>query len=156
MTHSISHTIVLLSNIFYIFLAIWLFQNHLHIPAACILLIACVSILFHIFPDSKSAELIDIIVANTVILFLLVYFLPKYKENHALFLMLAFLAFSVGVILFYSSGDDHESTKYIVMHSLWHLLTALSLYFLAKTSIDTKTMLKSKSISLYPYNKNGF
>ena len=129
----ISNIIVALTNIAYFLLAFWLWRSH-HPYAWILVLVGTISTLFHLEPQSKLAFWSDIIVANVSILYL-AYIYGAHAIN-PFYLRLSFLTFAVSVILFADSGDDRDSVKYMWMHGLWHILTALALYFMVK-SADT-------------------
>ena len=129
----ISNIIVASTNIAYFLLAFWLWRTH-HPYAWILVLVGSVSTFFHLEPQSKFAFWSDIVVANVSILYL-AYIYGAHSIN-PLYLRLSFLTFAVSVILFADSGDNRDSPKYIWMHGLWHILTALALYFLVK-SADT-------------------
>ena len=125
------YIIVALTNIAYFLLALWLWRTH-HPYGWILVAVGLMSTLFHLQPHSKLAFWGDIIVANVSILYL-AYIYGTHAINST-YLQLSFFTFALAVFLFADSGDDRESSKYIWMHGTWHVLTALALYFIVKST----------------------
>ena len=141
-----SKAIVAASNVAYFLIAYWMWKHGLHLWWVLVI-VGIVSIIFHLDPSSKSAYYTDILVANLAILSFFIYYRKQMKNPMMVFF--ATLAFSISLILFFDSGDDRESTRYVVMHSLWHVFTALSVYFFVKSSVQLQLQGGFKPRSLF-------
>lgn len=141
-----SHAIVAASNVAYFLIAHWMWKHGLHLWWV-LLIVGIVSIIFHLDPSSKAAYVTDIVVANIAILAFFIYYRNQTKNNTMVFF--ATLSFAVSLILFFDSGSDRESTRYVLMHSFWHVFTALSVYFFVKSSVQQQLMGGYKPRSLF-------
>jgi hypothetical protein len=54
--------------------------------------------------------------------------------------MYATATFIVSLFFFFDSGSDRQASRYVVMHSLWHVLTAISCYLYVKSTISQKRL----------------
>lgn len=129
------NAVVAASNIAYFALAYWMWKNGLHLWWVLII-VGAVSIVFHLEPSSKKAYWTDIVIANLAILSFFLYYRNSLHDK-ALILYGA-AAFIVSIFLFFFSGDDREESRYVVMHSLWHVLTAIACYLFVKSTITQK------------------
>jgi hypothetical protein len=142
---SISNVIVALSNIAYVALSYWLAKNDFTFYAALLIIVALVSTYFHLNPDSENLLYFDVAVAvlSSIICFL--HFLPYVKPS---FLFVFTISLTVtATLLWLESGDDRACSKYVWFHSLWHVLTALSLYLI----IQCTDLKNGKDLKLYKY-----
>jgi hypothetical protein len=133
----IQYTLVALSNLAYFVLAIWLFVHKFYWASAALILVGTASTFFHLDPSSRLAYITDTIIANIVIFLIVIHFLPHTKRGRG-FVFFSFISFVLGVFLLFESGDDRVSKKYVIMHSAWHVTTALATYFLVKAYLVTE------------------
>lgn len=130
--------VVAASNIFYVFLSAWLLSRKQYTEAFLLLGVAIASTIFHIEPENKNNKLIDIITANAAILITFLLYVPMWQRKGQKInfnIIFALVSAALGLVLFIVSGDDHDSTEYVIMHSFWHILTALAAYMFIKESI---------------------
>jgi hypothetical protein len=131
-----AHVVVAISNLAYVILAYWLAKKHFQEFAWIIMVVAAVSTYFHLNPNNNWSYYLDIVIA-TLSSFLIFHRVLPYVVPSPLF------AFTVGIVvtsslLWWESGTDRECTKYVWMHSAWHILTALGMYLLIQcTPIKT-------------------
>lgn len=120
------------------FLAFWLWSKGQKAAGWILFAVALVSIAFHLDPENKNAKTVDIIVANAAILLTILIYLPRWRSKGSKLdfnIILALLFAIISIVLFFTSGDDHDSNQYVVVHSLWHLLTAVSAFLFIKESM---------------------
>lgn len=123
-----AHILVALSNIAYVILAYWLARRHFKNFAWVVMIVAAVSTYFHLNPSNDWSLYLDCIIASLSSTLIFHKMLP-YVTPSPLFV------FTVGLIvtsaiLWWESGTDRESSKYVWMHSAWHILTALGMFLL--------------------------
>jgi hypothetical protein len=112
-----------------------MFKNQLDLWWVLVI-VGIVSTVFHLDPSSKSAYWTDVAIANISIL---VFYLHYHKSIHSSTLVFFGAASFIASLFFYFySGDDRQAGRYVVMHSLWHVLTAISCYLLVKSTIRQK------------------
>ena len=133
---SVSNVIVALSNLAYVALAYWLAKKQFTFYAGLLIVVALVSTYFHLNPDSENLLYFDVAVAvlSSIICFL--HFLPYVKPTYLFVFTVALTV--TATLLWLESGEDRSCSKYVWFHSLWHVLTALSLYLIIQ-STDLKT-----------------
>lgn len=121
-------------------LAYWLWANNQQFAALLLVLVAATSIAFHLHPHNDTLKLIDIITANLAILITVIIYAPYYNERGLnVFdreILIGLIAIGVGLVLFFYSGTDRESSQYVLMHSFWHVLTALSCFLFIREAIQ--------------------
>lgn len=130
--------IVAASNIFYIFLSTWLLKNSQYLESLLLLVVAVASTIFHVDPENHNNKFVDILIANVAILTTFLMYYPKWEKKGSeinISIVAGILSAIIGVLLFIYSGDDYDSMEYIVMHSFWHVLTALAAYLFIKESL---------------------
>jgi len=127
--------IVAASNISYFMLSYWMWKHGLHLWWVLVI-VGVVSTIFHLEPSSKSAYWTDILIANIAILTFLMYYRRSLHDKTTIFY--ATSTFIVSLFFFFDSGDDRVAGRYVVMHSLWHVLTAISCYLYVKSTITLK------------------
>lgn len=140
----IQNVVVSLSNLSYFLVALWLYKTH-HPYAWMLVIVGIVSSVFHVMPEKEVAYWTDIVVANATILwFLAIYGFGHHHTNYQM-VTASVGIFLLGIVLFTYSCQandcDRETTKYMVLHSLWHVLTAAALFLLVK-STDPKKLSK--------------
>jgi hypothetical protein len=128
MTVNGAHALVALSNLAYVLLAYWLAKKHFREIAWIVMVVALVSTYFHLNPNKDWTLYLDVITAVLSALLVFYRVLP-YVVPSPLF------AFTVGLVitsslLWWEAGSDRECSKYVWMHSAWHILTALALFLL--------------------------
>ena len=133
---SVSNIVVAGSNLAYVALAYWLVKRKFTLYAWILLFVAAVSSYFHLFPDSDSLLYFDIATAVLSSLVCFFHFLPYVKPSPIFVFTIALI--TTATLLWLQSGEDRECSKYIWFHSAWHVMTALSLYLLIK-STDLKS-----------------
>jgi hypothetical protein len=133
---NISHAIVALSNLAYVFLAYWLAKKEFIYISWILVIVALVSTYYHLNPNSEKLLYLDVATALLSCLICFLHFLPYVKPS-PLFVFTISLAVTA-TILWWESGDDRECSKYVIYHSAWHVLTAVCLFLLIK-STDFKT-----------------
>ena len=130
-----SNWIVAASNISYFVLAYWMLKNKLDLWWVLVI-VGIVSIVFHLEPDSQRAYWTDVAIAN---LSIIVFFFHYRKSIHSnVFIFFSAASFIVSLYFWFFSGEDRQSRRYVVMHSLWHVLSAISCYLLVKSTITQK------------------
>jgi hypothetical protein len=112
----------------YVLLAYWLAKKHFQHFAKILLVVAVVSTYFHLNPANEWGLILDVITASISSILVFHKFLP-YVQPSPLF------AFTTAVsvtsfVLWMESGTDREHSKYVWMHSAWHILTALSMFLI--------------------------
>jgi len=142
---SIDHVIVALSNLAYVVLAFWLARKEFMLYAYLLFAVAVVSTYFHLNPNSENLLFFDITTSVLTIIICFLHFLPYVKPS-PLFVFTVSLA--VTAMTFWSqAGEDREHSKYVWYHSLWHVLTALTLFLIIQCT-DLKT---GKDLTLHNY-----
>jgi hypothetical protein len=112
------------SNLSYFFVALLLYKKK-DSNANLVLIVFFVSALHHAFPSNRVLQRFDGTIANLCLLFLLPYYLTHKKKSFLYWASCQVFAFSI--CLYVLCGDEYKSTRYIVYHSLWHIVSALSL-----------------------------
>jgi hypothetical protein len=142
---SIDHVIVALSNLSYVFLAFWLARKEFIFYAYLLFAVAIVSTYFHLNPNSENLLYFDIATSVLTSIICFLHFLPYVKPS---FLFVFTVGLVVTATTFWAeSGDDRECSKYVWYHSIWHVLTALTLYLIIQCT-DLKT---GKDLKLHNY-----
>jgi len=146
---NISHVIVALTNLAYVALAYWLAKKEFLFFAWILTIVAAVSTVYHLNPNSEKLLYFDIATAvlSSIICFL--HFLPYVKPSF-LFVFTVGLVVT-GTLLWWESGEDKDCSKYVWYHSLWHLSTALALFLIIKCT-DLKN---GREIKPYPLLTGG-
>ena len=149
MAFTISQITVALSNLAYVALAYWLAKKEFIIFAWLLTFVALVSTYFHLNPNSESLLYFDVSTAvlSSIICFL--HFLPYVKPSF-LFVFTVGLVVT-GTLLWWESGEERESSKYVWYHSLWHVITALSLFLI----IQCTDLKNGKELIPYPLLTGG-
>jgi len=101
-----------------------------------LVIVGIVSTVFHLDPSSKNAYWTDITIANLAILTFFMYYRKSLHEKDTI--MYATATFIVSLFFFFDSGNNRQEGRYVVMHSLWHVLTAISCYLYVKSTITQK------------------
>ena len=130
--------IVTASNVVYLILAAWLFHRRQYFEAGLLTLVGLTSIVFHLSPDNEQNKTIDIITANAAIILTFIIYFPKWrKRNKTIDANIVFAGATalLGLSLFLISDQDPESLNYVVLHSFWHIFTALAAYLFIRDSI---------------------
>jgi hypothetical protein len=120
--------LVALSNLGYVLLAYWLAKKHFRQFAKILLVVAIVSTYFHLNPENDWGLILDCITASLSSTIVFYKILP-YVQPSPLFAFTVSLSVT-SFILWLESGTDREESKYVWMHSAWHILTALSFYLI--------------------------
>ena len=133
MHENLAYALVALSNIAYFIVAAWLWNVKHDRYAIVLALVGLTSVIFHLFPHNHTAYYTDIVVACVSIAWLTVVYLRK-GIHEPKYLGLSLLLFAIATYFFFDTGTDEDTDRttfrYIYSHSLWHVLTALALYFL--------------------------
>jgi len=116
-----------ISNFSYALLAFYMYgQKNPH--STLVLLVFCVSLLHHYFPDKKVLQRLDGTIANISLAIILPYYLTKkHKSWHY---WLSIITFILALYCYVKSGNDYTKTSYVYYHSLWHILSPLALYII--------------------------
>jgi hypothetical protein len=130
-----AHVIVALSNLAYVLLAYWMAKKHFSEFAWILLVVAAVSTYFHLDPSSNWAYYFDVAVATCSSLLITSKLLPYVTPSPLFVFTVALIVTST--LLWLESGVERETEKYVWMHSLWHVLTALGMFFLVQCTIPT-------------------
>jgi uncharacterized membrane protein HdeD (DUF308 family) len=125
-----------------------MFKHGLHLWWVLIV-VGIVSIVFHLEPSSKRAYWLDVVIANLAIITFLLYY-RNAAHNKTLLVYAAALG-ALSIILWFAGGDDRDEGRYIVLHSLWHVLSAISCYFFVKSTIIEKRLLGGVKVSFLDY-----
>ena len=132
-----SNWIVAASSAVYFVLAFWMFKNKLALWWV-LLIVGIVSTIFHLEPDSMHAYWTDVAIAGLSILVIFIQYHKSIHSNTLVFFAAA--SFIISLFFFFFSGDDRAAGRYVVMHSIWHLLSAISCYLLVKSTITQKRL----------------
>jgi hypothetical protein len=146
---NISHVIVALTNLAYVALAIWLARKEFIVYAWILALVASVSTVYHLYPNSESLLYFDVAVALLSGIICILNFLPYVKPTF-LFVFTVGLV-TTGTLLWWESGEDRECSKYIWYHSTWHVITALALFLV----IQCTDLENGKDVKPYPLLTGG-
>ena len=140
MRETLQNILVALSNLSYFLVALWLYVTH-HKYAEFLVAVGVVSTVFHLIPNDSWAYWSDIITANATIAWFLIVYGLRIKHHDRQLLALSAACFIFGFVFFEmcckNESCDRQTAKYVWMHSAWHALTALALYFLVKSTDGT-------------------
>lgn len=132
--------LVALSNVSYFLVAMWLYTTH-HAYANVLVAVGAVSTVFHLMPNHAWAYWSDIITANVSIAWFLYVYGLRTKHHDKQLIALSIGCFIFGFVFFELCCNQQtchrDSAKYVWMHSVWHALTAVAVYFLVKSTDGT-------------------
>ena len=146
---NVSNIIVALSNLAYVVLAYWLAKKEFIAFAWILAFVASVSTVFHLFPNSDTLLYFDIATAVLSSIICFMHFLPFVKPTPLFIFTIALVV--TGTLLWWESGEDRNCSKYIWYHSLWHVITAFSLFLI----IQCTDLKNGKDIKPYPLLSGG-
>ena len=118
---------ITISNFSYAVLALYMYgQKNPH--STLVLVVFCVSLLHHSFPDKKVLQRFDGTIANISLAIILPYYLIKKHKTWQYWLSI--VTFIVALYCYLKSGNDYTKTSYIYYHSFWHILSPLALFIM--------------------------
>ena len=126
--------IIQLTNLAYLSVALCMFAKK-EPNASLVLFVFCVSTLHHYFPDKNSLQRLDGTIANISLIIILPYYLTKKQKTWHYWLSCE--VFALSIYFYVMSGNDYKRQSYIMYHSAWHLLSALSLAIMLRAPNKT-------------------
>jgi hypothetical protein len=114
-------TINIFSNYIYLFCGLYLFTQKLYIYGTIAIIVWFVSHMYHLDIDDCFWDRSDTIIATICFVFILINCKDVLCKKYIIYLMLT-LSFLFSGIYFCRNDEIH---KYDIIHSIWHILSAL-------------------------------